>query len=129
MTLPWRARMVTAPGSSLRATVCSMRACRRSSRSEEKPTDSGLTTVMSTVAGLPVGAGCDRCAVIAVDETSNKATPAAKPVIRRKRELMVISPEFARTLAELHLEWEVPGCAERATMERCEAAGLPDLAR
>src|SRR3954471_13838468 len=42
MTLPWRARMVTAPASCFWSTSFWITECRFSSRSLEKPTDSGL---------------------------------------------------------------------------------------
>src|SRR3954454_21212044 len=42
MTLPWRARMVTAPASCFWSTSFWTTECRFSSRSLEKPTDSGL---------------------------------------------------------------------------------------
>src|SRR3954469_23784081 len=46
--------MVTAPESSLLSMVCFISECRRSTRSDEKPATSGLTTVISS---LWLGAG------------------------------------------------------------------------
>src|SRR5215469_9182566 len=124
--------MVTTPDSSLSSMTCFRYVCRRSSRSVENPTLSGLTAVMSSVRCAADGAGWAGNAVTAA---ATVKTVKLKRTARRQV-FFIVLPRYGavdctllnRTLYSREVK-SAPACYPHRMAKPCERASAPKPAR